>query len=119
MNNILAIAQLEESLGFRSAWNIVPHKYTVDPGILRELHDRGFEVGVHGYNHDGRLFLSKRNFDRRSSAIREAARRFQASGFRAPMMHRNIEWLQDLGFDYDCFVSLISIRISRCLAACA
>jgi peptidoglycan/xylan/chitin deacetylase (PgdA/CDA1 family) len=105
MRNVLAIADLEQELGFRSAWNIVPHKYPVDSGILRELADRGFEISVHGYNHDGKLFTSRRLFDSRVPAINAALKSFDAVGFRAPMVHRNLEWLQALEVEYDasCF----------------
>ena len=33
MQRIERIANLEEDLGFRSSWNIVPHKYPVDLGL--------------------------------------------------------------------------------------
>jgi peptidoglycan/xylan/chitin deacetylase (PgdA/CDA1 family) len=105
MRNVLHIADLEQKLGFRSAWNIVPHKYPVDPGIVRELVERGFEIGVHGYNHDGKLFTSRRVFNSRVPAINAALESFGAVGFRAPMVHRNLEWLQALDVEYDasCF----------------
>jgi len=105
MRNVLRIADLEEELGFRSSWNIVPHKYPVDRGLLAELTDRGFEIGVHGYNHDGKLFTCRRTFDQRVPAINAALRSYGAVGFRAPMVHRNLEWLQALEVEYDasCF----------------
>ena len=57
------LADLEESLGFRSAFNFGAW-YHVDPGILRELTSRGFEVGMHGIVHDRSLFSSRAAFDR-------------------------------------------------------
>lgn len=101
MRNVERIANLEEDLGFRSSWNIVPHKYPVDHGLIRDLQDRGFEIGVHGYNHDGKLFASRSIFDGRVPAINAALKSFQAVGFRAPMVHRNLEWLQALDIEYD------------------
>jgi peptidoglycan/xylan/chitin deacetylase (PgdA/CDA1 family) len=101
MRNVLRIAELEEELGFRSSWNIVPYKYSIDRGIVRDLTSRGFEVGVHGYNHDGKLFTSRRVFDTRVPAINAALESFSAVGFRAPMVHRNLEWLQSLDVEYD------------------
>src|SRR6185295_6616832 len=104
-NCVSAIADLEQQLGFRSSWNFVPHKYPIDLGLLRDLRDRGFEIGVHGYNHDGRLFASRTMFDRRAAAINAALKAWGAVGFRAPMVHRNLEWLQALDIEYDasCF----------------
>jgi peptidoglycan/xylan/chitin deacetylase (PgdA/CDA1 family) len=105
MRRVQSIANLEQELGFRSSWNIVPYKYPVDRGLVRELRGRGFEIGVHGYNHDGRLFTSRRVFESRVPAINAALRLFGAVGFRAPMVHRNLLWLQSLNVEYDasCF----------------
>jgi peptidoglycan/xylan/chitin deacetylase (PgdA/CDA1 family) len=105
MKDIAKIADLEQKLGFRSSWNIVPHKYPVDRGLLRDLQSRGFEIGVHGYNHDGKLFTSRAVFERRVPAINAALQSFGAVGFRAPMVHRNLTWMQSLNIEYDasCF----------------
>lgn len=99
------LAALEESLGFRSSWNFVPHKYRIDKGLLADLRNRGHEIGVHGYNHDGRLFESKRTFSKRSVPINQAMLDFGSNGFRSPMVHRNLNWMQMLEADYDasCF----------------
>lgn len=99
------LAALEEKYGFRSAWNFIPYKYQVDPGLIKDLKDRGHEIGVHGYNHDGRLFESKRTFDWRAGYINKALNQYDSVGFRAPMVHRNLIWLQTLNVDYDasCF----------------
>ncbi|MEM7783711.1 MAG: hypothetical protein AAF623_10185, partial [Planctomycetota bacterium] len=99
------IAKIEESLGFRSCWNFVPHKYKIEPELIEDLKNRGHEVGVHGYNHDGKLFLSRSIFDARSAAIQQAIDRFSANGFRSPMVHRNLEWISELDIHYDasCF----------------
>ncbi len=99
------LAAIEEKYGLRSAWNFIPYKYNVDPGLLRDLKDRGHEIGVHGYNHDGRLFESRRTFDRRTGPINQALATYGSTGFRAPMVHRNLNWLQSLNVDYDasCF----------------
>ena len=53
------VAALEESYGFRSSFNFVPEGSKIDLHLLEELRERGFEVGVHGLKHDGRLFSSK------------------------------------------------------------
>ncbi len=97
MRNILRIARIEEDLGFRSSWNIVPRLYDIDHGLLRELQTRGFEIGIHGYNHDGKLFASQQTFFRRLEVIQQAAAEMSAVGFRAPMMHRNLSWLTTSG----------------------
>ena len=99
------VAKIEEELGFRSSWNLIPYKYKIDKGLIRDLQARGFEIGVHGYNHDGKLFFSQRTFQRRAKYINEALREYGAVGFRSPMVHRNLSWLQSLDVEYDssCF----------------
>lgn len=99
------LATIEESYGFRSAWNFIPYHYNIDQGLLQDLKQRGHEIGVHGYNHDGRLFESKRTFNARIGPINQALFDMQSVGFRAPMVHRNLDWLQNLECDYDasCF----------------
>ncbi len=103
--NVDRLARLEESYGLRSAWYFVPASYTIDLGLLDDLQSRGHEVGVHGYNHDGQLFMSSKIFQHRAAKINDIARAWQARGFRSPMMHRHLGWMQSLEFDHDasCF----------------
>jgi len=105
MRLVPRLADLEEELGFRSSWNIVPFKYRTDPGLVRGLKSRGFEIGIHGYNHDGRLYTSQATFLQRAELINGALDEFGAVGFRSPMVHRNLDWLQALNIEYDasCF----------------
>jgi peptidoglycan/xylan/chitin deacetylase (PgdA/CDA1 family) len=102
---VLGLASLEEEFGFRSAWNFVPYKYQVPIELIGELRARGHEIGVHGYNHDGRLFESRRTFLERVPHINRALQQYQCNGFRAPMVHRNLQWQQALNIDIDssCF----------------
>lgn len=99
------VIDLEAKYGFRSSWNIVPHKYPIDDGIVGLIRESGHEIGIHGYNHDGRLYYSERIFDARARAINDALKRYGAVGFRSPMVHRNLVWLQKLEILYDasCF----------------
>ena len=99
------LAKAEESLGFRSCWYFIPYKYSIDKGLIKDLKQRGHSVGVHGYNHDGRLFSSRRVFQKRLTPILKAFEDFQTDGFRAPMVHRNLNWIQEFGAKHDasCF----------------
>jgi hypothetical protein len=56
------VAGLEEELGFHSLFNFVPERYKLDYKLMENLRQRGFEIGVHGLKHDGRLFDSKAAF---------------------------------------------------------
>lgn len=94
------LADLEESLGFRSAFNFGAW-YDVDPGVLRELSSRGFEIGMHGIAHDHSLFSSRAEFERQLPALRALAERLGAVGFRSPATHRVFDWLAELPVEYD------------------
>jgi hypothetical protein len=95
------VLALEESLGLRSSWNFVPRRYEVSSEQVRELADRGFEVGVHGLFHDGRDLESRAILAERLPGIRAAAEQWNAAGFRSPATHRDWELMPMLGFDYD------------------
>lgn len=98
---IPAVADLEEEFGFRSSFNFVPERYSIDLGLVDELRQRGFEIGIHGLNHDGKLFSSRKEFERRAERINKYLREFDAVGFRSPLTHRNPEWMQALNIEYD------------------
>ncbi len=97
----LQLSELEMKLGFRSSFNFVPERYNVSPKVRDELVRRGFEVGMHGLNHDGKLFSNKKIFDERAKKINEYIKQWNVTGFRAPAMHHNLEWIQDLNIKYD------------------
>jgi peptidoglycan/xylan/chitin deacetylase (PgdA/CDA1 family) len=100
----LELASMEEERGFRSSFNVVGSWYPIDMGIVGELRQRGFEIGVHGVYHDRSMFSSREAFESQQSAVREAAERFGAVGFRSPATHRVFEWLADLPLLYDCSI---------------
>lgn len=99
------LIEIDEKYGFKSSFNIVPYKYRIDKGIIDLIKENGSEVGIHGYNHDGKLYYSEKIFNERVPYINEAIKTYDAIGFRSPMVHRNIEWLQKLDIQYDasCF----------------
>lgn len=96
------LMDLEKNLGFRSAFNFVPERYSVSANLRITLIKHGFEVGVHGLNHDGKLFASKRTFEDRAAKINRYLKEWNASGFRSPAMHHNLDWIGDLDIEYDC-----------------
>jgi peptidoglycan/xylan/chitin deacetylase (PgdA/CDA1 family) len=96
------LLRVEVEAGYRSSWNFVPqNRYVVDDQLVETLQEQGFEVGVHGFNHDGRDLSSLRTLRRRLPAIRAHAERWQATGFRSPGTLRSAELMPLLGFDYD------------------
>src|SRR5579872_5210809 len=102
LDRVERLMKLEAHLGFRSSFNFVPEGEYRVPDALRAMVDRsGFEVGVHGLKHDGKLYSSHAEFSRRAERIGEYARKWKAAGFRSPFMHHNLEWIHELGMEYD------------------
>lgn len=99
--NCLDLMNLEEECGFRSSFNFVPRRYTVSPELRSLLTEHGFEVGVHGLYHDGKLYSSKEVFLERALHINRYLKEWGAAGFRSPSMHHNLEWLKTLDIEYD------------------
>jgi peptidoglycan/xylan/chitin deacetylase (PgdA/CDA1 family) len=95
------LMELEKELGFRSVFNFVPERYNVSSALRNYLTENGFEVGVHGLNHDGKLYSSREVFQERALRINEYLKEWQSSGFRSPAMHHNLEWIHDLNIEYD------------------
>jgi hypothetical protein len=100
-NHVRAVADLEESLGFRSSFNFIPERYPLDENLISELIQRGFEVGIHGLKHDGKLYRSRQTFMERCARINEYLEKYKAVGFRSPLTHREPEWMQSLKIEYD------------------
>ncbi len=61
----------------------------------------GFEVGVHGLEHDGKLYNSKVKFGEKAAGIRDYLRKWSGCGFRSPLMQHRLGWLHALGVEYD------------------
>lgn len=97
----LDLAKIETELGFRSSFNFVPERYPIPDGLIATLQQQGFEVGVHGLHHDGRLYQSRTVFNERAAKINRYIREWGAVGFRSPAMHHNLEWLHGLDLLYD------------------
>lgn len=95
------LVKLEKEYSFHSVFNIVPERYSIDKAYLDELRAEGFEIGIHGLKHDGKLFFSKEIFSKRVEKINEYLKEYNAKGFRSPLTHRSPEWMQELECDYD------------------
>lgn len=96
------LLRLEKEAAVVSSFEIIPEiRYEVPEDFLQGIRDAGCEICVHGFNHDGHLFDSRREFRRRAPKIRDHAARWGAVGFRSPVMYRNLELLQELEFAYD------------------
>lgn len=103
--NVTHVMELEQTKGLHSSFNFVPHDYAVPDDILSHMRESGFEIGVHGYTHDGLMFAKRSTFEHRAKLVNEWGRVWSASGFRSPATYRNLGWFDDLDFEYDSSVT--------------
>jgi hypothetical protein len=101
VRDMALLRQSERDHGYRSGWNFVPERYTVDDDTIAAVKADGCEVGVHGLKHDGRDLASERTLSERLPAIRMHAEHWGAVGFRSPATQRAWALMPTLGFDYD------------------
>lgn len=102
LKRVEQVVSLESKYGFRGCFNFVPEEEYDVPDTLRErLEQAGCEVGVHGLEHDGKLYQSKTKFAAKAARIRAYVRAWRASGFRSPLMQHRLAWLHALGVEYD------------------
>jgi hypothetical protein len=96
------LMDLNDSFGIKTAFQVVPEKrYAVPQSYLDSILERGFELNVHDLNHDGHLMEHREEFLRRAEHINRYGLKFGAQGFRAAMLHRNLDWYDALEFSYD------------------
>ena len=101
-DSVLKLMQIEKELGFVSSFNFVPERdYKVEKSLLDTLKNNGFEYGVHGLYHDGKLFSSETEFLNRSRKINSYLNEWGAVGFRAPSMHHDLDLIGALDIQYD------------------
>jgi hypothetical protein len=93
---------VDESWHFRASFQVIPEKrYEVPDEFVQEIRHRGFEFNIHDLNHDGHLYQERDEFLRRAKKINEYGRRYNAHGFRAGAMYRNLDWYDAYEFSYD------------------
>jgi len=101
VDRCVQLADMEMDLGYRSSFNFLLQKYSTPEALRYYLIDNGFEVGIHGCHHDGKKFSSRDTFLKRAKVINEYVKEWDVSGFRAPSMQCNLDWIGDLDIDYD------------------
>jgi peptidoglycan/xylan/chitin deacetylase (PgdA/CDA1 family) len=95
---------IEEAAGVRSTNYVVPCAWRLDHGLLREVVERGHDIGVHGYDHANRTaFLAAAPRQRRLKEGRDALTAYGPVGYRAPSLVRSRPLVEDVGeyYQYD------------------
>ncbi len=96
------LLNIDESFGIKASFQLVPEgRYQISEAFIQSIRDRGFEVNIQDLNHDGNLFRDPREFSRRALKINEYAETYGASGFRAAVLYRNLDWYDALKFSFD------------------
>jgi peptidoglycan/xylan/chitin deacetylase (PgdA/CDA1 family) len=96
------LMDINDKYGMKASFQVVPEKrYGVSESYLSSIRDRGFEIGVQDLNHDGHLYSTRDEFLRRAELIRKYRKQYRATGFRAAILYRNLDWLPELDFSYD------------------
>ena len=96
------LMDIDDSFGIKASIQIVPEeRYTVSAAFVQSIRNRGFEVNIQDLNHDGHLFRSRKEFLRRAQKINAYGRKYDAKGFRAAVLYRNLDWHDALEFSFD------------------
>jgi hypothetical protein len=97
----LELMQLEKYFGFISSFNYLCESYPDNLLLREELTRNGFEIGVHGLQHNARLYASEKRFRKNALQINKYLKEWNAVGFRSPSMFHNLQWIHHLDIQYD------------------
>jgi len=96
------LMDLDDAFGIKASFQLIPEvRYEISDEFLHTLRDRGFEINVHDFNHDGDLFLDREEFLRRVARINAYGRKFRSSGYRSGVLYRNLDWYEFFDCSYD------------------
>jgi peptidoglycan/xylan/chitin deacetylase (PgdA/CDA1 family) len=96
-----SLMALERDLGFRSSFNFVAHDYHLPAELRLRLVEEGFEVGLHGLEHNRKLYESASTFAEHAKQINNYLKEWGAVGFRSPCVYHNFDWLHALDIVYE------------------
>ena len=102
MKGCQQLMDVDDAFGIKACFNIVPKgRYAIPDDFVDRVRERGFDVGVQDYNHDGRLYDRREEFLRRAEVINRFGRDHKIRGFRAAVLYRRPDWYRDLDFAFD------------------
>src|SRR4030043_766777 len=102
LTRCLKLMDLERQLGFRSSFNFVPGDSPTPSRLIQSLSEAGFEVGVHGLKHDGKLFRQPADFCAKVPRINDYLQKWGGVGFTSPSMLRKLSWMAGLDIEHAC-----------------
>jgi hypothetical protein len=96
------LMDIDDSYGIKASFQVIPEtRYEVQQEYVPNMRRRGFEFNVHDLNHDGQLYQERKQFLQRATRINKYVKKFDARGFRAGVMYRNLDWYDAYDFSYD------------------
>jgi hypothetical protein len=96
------LMNIDESFGINASFQVVPEgRYQISEAFIQNIRGRGFEINIQDLNHDGNLFRDSAEFKRRVLRINQYGKTYGASGFRAAVLYRNLQWCDALQFAFD------------------
>jgi len=96
------LMSVDESFGIKALFQVVPEgRYEISEALIQAIRHRGFEINIQDLNHDGNLFRDPEEFSRRALRINKYGKTHGASGFRAAVLYRNLDWYDAVQFAYD------------------
>jgi peptidoglycan/xylan/chitin deacetylase (PgdA/CDA1 family) len=101
VENIPRVREVEARHGVVSSWNFCAEEYPIADGVFDALREQGCEIGLHGIDHRCKLFSTRERFEADLPKIHRYLEEWGADGFRSPALHRNADWMPELGAAYD------------------
>lgn len=96
------LMDLDASYGIKASYQVVPEeRYKVPEEYVQQIRARGCEFNVHDLSHDGQLYQKRDIFLQRAKRINEYNKKYNARGFRAGVMYRDLDWYEAYDFSYD------------------
>jgi hypothetical protein len=96
------LMDIDQQYGIRSSFQLVPGgRYKVPESLLNVIRGRGFELNVQDLRHDGNLFSDRAKFLMKARLINQRMNEWDACGFRAGRLYRNMDWYEALNAAYD------------------
>lgn len=96
------LMDIDDEFGIPASFQVVPERrYAIGNSVLESIRARGYEINLHGLNHDGNLFRNRSTFLEQATVINKYVRSFGTEGFRSACMYRNVDWYEDLDISYD------------------
>lgn len=103
-NYIENFFEIEKELNIRSTNFWVTHSYKLNHNLLKQAFDNSFEIGLHDYNHDGKLaMLNQEEIKNRIFLSKDFINEYLVEGIRSPGFLRSMNFysvIKDL-FTYD------------------